>query len=73
MVEGILKIVPYLAGYFFIIIVIALVMNLIDAWRHPESRKRSFDPVKNFSKINSAGMIKVLSKKSQDRSSQASF
>jgi|GEM_PF-2957440 len=61
--EGVLKLAPIVAAVLFLVVVIALVLNFIQGRRDPEAKNREFDPVKNFSKINSRGMVAVMAKK----------
>ena len=62
--ESVQKFAPILVAVLFIVIAVALARNFIEARLHPEARGRQFDPVKNFSKINSRGMVNVLMKRS---------
>ena len=61
--EGVLKLAPIMAAVLFGVVAIALVINFIQGRRDSRAEDRQFDPVKNFSKINSRGMVDVLTGK----------
>jgi len=67
--EGVLKLAPIVAAVLFAVVAIALAINFIQSRRNPEAENRQFDPVKNFSKINSRGMVDVLTKKRESEAS----
>lgn len=62
--EGVVKIAPIIALVLFLIVAVALARNFIDNRLHPEEQHQTFDPVKNFSKINSRGMVEVAARRS---------
>ncbi len=61
--EGVLKLAPIVAAVLFAVVAIALVLNFIQGRRGSGAEDRQFDPVKNFSKINSRGMVDVIARK----------
>ena len=61
--EGIAKLAPFLLAVLFVIVGTALVINFIQARLHPQTDQEPFDPVQNFSKINSQGMVNVVMKR----------
>ena len=65
--EGVLKLAPIVAAVLFTVVAIALIINFIQGKRHSGVEGRQFDPVKNFSKINSRGMVDVLTKRRTDQ------
>lgn len=60
------KFAPWLALIVFALVLTALAVNFIQDRRHPEGESTRFDPVKNFSQINSRGMVKVLMRKQKN-------
>ena len=64
--EGVLKFAPILAAVFFAVVVLALIINFVQDRRHPATEDRQFDPVQNFSQINSRGMVDMMAKKRAD-------
>ena len=62
--EAMQKFAPILAAVLFAVVAAALLINFVQSRRHPEDRP--FDPAKNFSRINSRGMVDVMMKRSDE-------
>ena len=67
--EGVLKLAPIVAAVLFAVVGIALLINFIQGRRGSGAEDRQFDPVENFSKINSRGMVDILTKKRESEAS----
>ena len=61
--EGIAKLAPFLLAVLFTIVGSALAINFIQARFHPQTNQKRFDPVQNFSKVNSRGMVNMVMKR----------
>ena len=62
--EGIAKYAPILLIVLFAIVGAAAVIDFIQDRRHPQTNVERFDPAKNFSNINSRGMVNLMMSRS---------
>ncbi len=69
--EALLKIGPVFLFLMMAFVVTALIINFVQSKYYPGSETRQFDAVKNFSHVNSTGMVKVMMKKSADDSAKS--
>lgn len=58
--DGIARYAPFLFGVLLVIAVAAVVINFIQDRADPRPEGERFDPVRNFSRLNSRGMVDVM-------------
>ena len=57
--EALKQYAPILFSVLFVLVVLALVRNCIDARIHPDEN-RPFDPVQNFGRTNASGLARLV-------------